>query len=32
MEKIKEMSPEEAGRKVGEFLKGLEKGSGKGKP
>ena len=26
MEKLEEMSPEEAGRKVGEFLKGLEKG------
>ncbi len=26
MEKLGEMSPEEAGRKVGEFLKGLEKG------
>jgi len=31
MGKIGEMTPEEAGRKVGEFLKGLEKGSGKAK-
>jgi polyhydroxyalkanoate synthesis regulator phasin len=31
MGKIGEMTPEEAGRKVGEFLKGLEKGSGKTK-
>jgi hypothetical protein len=26
-----EMSPEEAGKKMGEFLKGLEKGAGKQK-
>lgn len=29
MEKLGEMSPEETGRKVGEFLKGLEKGINK---
>jgi hypothetical protein len=29
MGKIEEMTPEEAGRKVGEFLKGMEKGAGK---
>lgn len=29
MGKLEEMSPEEAGRKVGEFLKGLEKGTNK---
>ncbi len=29
MDQIQDMSPEEAGRKFGEFLKGLEEGSGK---
>ncbi len=32
MEGMEDLSPEEAGRKVGEFLKGLEKGSGKAAP
>jgi hypothetical protein len=30
MEKMQDLSPEEAGKKVGEFLKGLEQGTGKG--
>lgn len=31
MEKMKDMSPEEAGRRVGEFLKGMQEGTGKAK-
>jgi len=30
MENMQDLSPEEAGKRVGEFLKGLEQGSGKG--
>jgi hypothetical protein len=29
MERLDEMTPEEAGRAMGEFLKGMEKGAGK---
>jgi len=29
MERLDEMTPEEAGRAMGEFLKGMEKGVGK---